>query len=417
MSNFDGVLSSQFLLYTHTRLNPHCSITMEPNLIYQALTMDRANSNGCGGGGELKKRLLSIPSLWYFEGRKLNLDEAYTLRLVIIFQYYLFMFRYGFFQYCADQVVIPSFQALIDAMNDLASSKSKIGNFKTYLPSSYRLSAPCRYHKQLFQISKQYQNTATCQYNAEIQIILNIVTSRITAHPLWIIPVVMPWTMPILRAIMSQLRKNIWAGGQTRPCKIYDLTTTVCRGGFCPTAVSHTMCIIYNTLNSYLNWMLFGLQQMVVADRMDPSVRLPELDTDMRCTLCLRSMVVRFPTLTSSGQTKQANKRRKVERGDEACAGKKKKKNKNLELQYCSNDFCYLSNCCYALVRRVPLIMHGARTVVYTAAKTRYGVCACGTMCVEEPIKKGKLRCDACNFPTEKTKPSSEAKAAAKTHG
>lgn len=377
--------------------------------------IDRANSNGCGGGGELKSRLLSIPSLWYFEGRKLNLDEAYTLRLVIIFQYYLFMFRYGFFQYCAEQVAIPSFQALIDALNDLASCGTKIRNFKTYLPSSYRLSAPCRYHKQLFQISKQYQNTGSHQYNVEIQIILNIVTSRITAHPLWIIPVVVPWTMSILRAIMSQLHKNIWAGGQTRPYKIYDLTDTVCRLGFSPTAVSHTMCIIYNTLNSYLNWTLFGLQQMVTAERMDPSVRLPKLDTDMRCTLCLRSMLVRLPTLTSSGQTKQASKRCKAESGNQA--GGKKKKNKNLELQYCSDDFCYLSNCCYAPVRRVPLIIHGVRTVVYTAAKTRYGVCSCGTMCVEEPIKKGKLQCDACGFLAEKAKPSSGADELKKNNG
>ncbi|ABG25614.1 ORF85 [Ranid herpesvirus 2] len=396
MSCFDSTLNSQFLLYTHTRLNPHCNITMKPNVIYQALTMDRAHSTGFYNTGGLREKLLQIPSLWYFEGQRMDLAEGQVLRMVIIFQYYLFLFRYGLFQYCVRHAQISSIHDLVKGMRTARDGGGGEKTIKSFLPCSYHLSAPCRYHKQLFQISKQYQNTASTLYNAEIQIILRIVTSRITAHPLWIIPMVMPWTLPILRGIMSQLQRNIWAGGQNRKEKIHELVNNVVLLGFPVESVSHTMCLIYNTLNSYLNWTLFCLQQVVVEGPADPRPIPEDLDPDLRCSLCLRSMVVRACTLTADAQQRQ-NKRKHTGVGGQP-ANKRKKKLKNIELLYCLDDFSYLTNCCYTYARRVPLAINGVRVVVYTAVKTRYGVCGCGTMCVEDPIKNTELKCDACHF-------------------
>lgn len=357
---------------------------MTPNIIYQVLTMDRSNSVNRSNADPLKEKLVNTPKLWLYKGRRLNSSNPVIFRLVIIMQYYLFLFRQGLFLYCAKQMQLRDFKTLEDILEQCIDSWEPI-NFKVILPCSYDLSVPCRFHKQLFQISKQYQNTAIVLYNSEIQTMLHILTSRITEYPLWVIPAVASWTYPIILAIMAQLKTNIWAGGQNRQQKINDLITTIMKQGYSHVAIAHTMCFIYHALNCYLNWTMYNMQQYVVNGRITED-KVLDLEPDLRCTLCLKNMVTRASELDRS-------------------VDKRKKKAKNTEIIYCVDDFKYLTNCCYAPARKVPLVRNGVKFLVYTANRTRYGICDCGIMHVQDPIENGNFLCQVCQI-AEKPKVS-----------
>ncbi|ABG25743.1 ORF59 [Ranid herpesvirus 1] len=350
----DGWLSSEFLLYMHGKCNPH--------MIKQSAPIIRCMTNGDSPPPIPASLMLNLSRV---RGRSVDLSNLIVFRLVIMRQFYFFLLRYGLIAHC----IARTRGAVVEIERALLSCESAPSPraIKWMLPETYRTSHVHRFHRQLFQYTKQFvTDSLTSSVNVEARLLQSLLARRHSRTPLAYIPRIALWTRPMYNALVERLTADAWCVGQNRINKITTLVELLSSVSKDSTTAHRFLCLIYHVLNAYINWFCYNTQQFVAAATRCSSAPSAASLIDTRCSACFKN------TTTRSTRCKQ----------------------KNVESLYCIDDRAFVASCCEA-----PLVCVDVSGFIVYSSSTheRYGPCArCAAFAVQ-PVTAGPHVCERCS--------------------
>nr|WJJ61011.1 ORF46 [Acipenserid herpesvirus 1] len=363
---YDGYLTQSFIDFFNQKTNPNTVKNREYMAIFQCLNIEQKSITLADDHLDRLCGLLSFREDHTPEEIKANPVLA---RLLIIAQFYHFALRYNLFYLFEVQ---PGAYAALTAQ--LRHPQEHI-HWNQLLPTIFYTSPSFRFHRQLFQSSKYFSERAQT-YNPQIQQICYILNRVTILEPLALIPQIIPSLKPAYEALVTLLSKahrkrtpqNKQAGLNRFLAQIVETT------GYTLNQIKDFMAVVYHTLNAYINWTRYGMSQFVNHGTKlllsQPPIINRFIQSDLRCTRCFKSLTRRSTV----------------------------KNHQNIQPCYCIDDRCFLSSCCEAYARHVPLSVGDNLLTVFTTLKQQYGLCpVCGVLKVCEHITTGPPTHHVCS--------------------
>ncbi|UMM52724.1 protein ORF46 [Lake sturgeon herpesvirus] len=352
---YDEYLTQSFIDFFNQKTNPNMIKNRDYMAVFQCLNIEQKS---IALPDEHLHRLCGLLSFRRDHSPQAIKASPVLARLLIIAQFYHFALRYDLFYLF--EVQPGAYAAALAAQSKPPQEHI---HWNQLLPTVFYTSPSFRFHRQLFQSSKYFSERAQA-YNPQIQQICYVLCRVTVLEPLALIPRIVPALKPAYNALVSLLsqthRKRTPQNKQTGLnrflAQIVDLTD------YPLDEVKDFMAVVYHTLNAYINWTRYGMSQFVNHGAKLPKAPTSPVPSDLRCTRCFKSLTRRSTV----------------------------KNHQNIQPCYCIDDRCFLSSCCEAYARHVPLAVGDNLLTVFTTLKQQYGLCPrCGVLKVCEHITSG----------------------------